>query len=679
MYIFKYSFLTSILLFGFYGYAQEVQWACKIASVNDPNKDGDYGVRQCLHIADDYPSQRASGYSYAMGYTNEKIKIKLKLEFCKPMIAQQVLIIESVNPGAITKVSVIDVKGKQKELYKAKPKLINEKNRLLSLTFDPLPNPVKFVYIEALPDKVPGKNAIDAVALSTSKAPISCEINLGSDIEFITPPTPLTSEINTEYVEKYPMISPDGRTMFFVREDHPDNTTNPNHPGTFRDDIWYSIMDDNGRWNPAKNIGKPLNNYDHNFVSSIMPDGNTMVLGNRYTSEGEPAGPGASLTRRIKGNKWSIPENIEITEFQNKNRYVSFFLSNNGKVMLLNIEPDDSYGELDIYVSFLEADGKTWSKPKNIGPDINTPRTEGTPILASDGVTMYFCSNGHFGYGGLDIFMTRRLDDTWLKWSKPINLGPVLNSPGSELGFSVTASGKYVYTYGTNATSKKSDIFVSEITKAKSIKPNPVYLIKGSVYDAKTKKPIAAKIIYETLADGANVGIASSNPDDGSYKIVLPLGKHYGYLAQAEGYIAIHENLEVPEGDEYTEIKKDLYLVPIEVGQTIKLNNVFFERSKAVLLPISYPELDRIADMLKTNSNIEIRLDGHTDNQGDPNKNMELSQQRVEVVKEYLTSKGINPKRITTRAYGGTKPIASNATEETRKLNRRVEFVITKK
>ena len=127
-----------------------------------------------------------------------------------------------------------------------------------------------------------------------------------------------------------------------------------------------------------------------------------------------------------------------------------------------------------------------------------------------------------------------------------------------------------------------------------------------------------------------------------------------------------------------TEIHKDLYLVPIEVGQIVSMQNVFFEQGKPLLLNNSYPELDKLAYILLTNSTMEIRIDGHTDNVGDPKLNMKLSQERVDVVRDYLVKKGVTAKRMTTKAFGGTKPIASNATEATRKLNRRVEFTITK-
>jgi outer membrane protein OmpA-like peptidoglycan-associated protein len=342
----------------------------------------------------------------------------------------------------------------------------------------------------------------------------------------------------------------------------------------------------------------------------------------------------------------------------------------------MSIEDDDSYGEKDIYFSTQRADG-SWTKPANIGPDINTMQGEYSPVLASDNKTMYFASQGHYGYGSYDIYVTRRLDDSWKKWSEPINLGPKINTSGGDMGFSIPASGKEVYSYSSNGD-MKADIYLTELGEAKSVMPDPVYLVSGHVYNAKTKKPIHSDIAYELLPSGVSSGTASSDPDNGEYKIVLPVGQHYGYYAEEPGYISVHENLDIPESSQYTEIHKDLYLVPIEVGQKVQLNNIFFVQSKAELINTSYPELDRMVQIMNTNPKMEIRVDGHTDNVGDPKKDMDLSQQRADAVKAYLVQKGIAAKRITTKAFGGTQPIASNAKEETRKLNRRVEFLITK-
>ena len=150
-------------------------------------------------------------------------------------------------------------------------------------------------------------------------------------------------------------------------------------------------------------------------------------------------------------------------------------------------------------------------------------------------------------------------------------------------------------------------------------------------------------------------------------------------MAEAEGYIAINENIDATETTKYTEIARDLLLVPFEVGAKIKLNNIFFAQSKSYLRESSFSELNRLVKIMKDYPTVEIRLEGHTDNQGDPKLNMQLSVDRVEAVKRYLVSKGIDKKRITTIGYGETKPIASNVKEETRKNNRRVEFVVVKK
>ncbi|MBX9851627.1 MAG: OmpA family protein [Cytophagaceae bacterium] len=204
-------------------------------------------------------------------------------------------------------------------------------------------------------------------------------------------------------------------------------------------------------------------------------------------------------------------------------------------------------------------------------------------------------------------------------------------------------------------------------------------ILRGNVYNAKTREPIAAQIIFEVLPDGLKAGLAESDSVKGDYQIVLEKGNHYGYWAKAQGYLSINENISVPAMDGYNEIRQDLYLVPIEEGQEIKLNNVFFQQSKAELLPSSYSELNQIVQFLKNNPKVVIELHGHTDNHGNPKTNYLLSQRRVEQIKSYLVSKGISHKRIMLKAFGGTKPIASNDTQETRKLNRRVEFKIIKK
>src|SRR5690606_1799811 len=158
----------------------------------------------------------------------------------------------------------------------------------------------------------------------------------------------------------------------------------------------------------------------------------------------------------------------------------------------------------------------------------------------------------------------------------------------------------------------------------------------------KTKEPISAEIIFETLPAGKDEGLATSDPEDGSYKIILTQGNNYGFMAKAKGFMAVNENLDLSTIDSYTEIERDLFLVPIEVGAIVKLNNIFFQQSKAVLLEDSYPEIERLSDFLKENPSVDIELGGHTDNQGLAKLNLQLSQDRVDMVKSFLVERGVS-------------------------------------
>jgi len=186
--------------------------------------------------------------------------------------------------------------------------------------------------------------------------------------------------------------------------------------------------------------------------------------------------------------------------------------------------------------------------------------------------------------------------------------------------------------------------------------------------------------MYEVLPEGIEVGIASSDPKTGEYKVILPHDNIYGLRAIVPGYIPVEEKFDFrsSESDEYSEVKQNLFVLPLTVGQAVILKSVNFDRSKAEVRDYSYPELNRLVQIMKANPTMEIKLLGHTDNTGDKDWNLELSNNRVTNVKNFLVERGIKAKRITQKGYGGLKPIAKNDKEETRKLNRRVEYLITK-
>jgi outer membrane protein OmpA-like peptidoglycan-associated protein len=473
----------------------------------------------------------------------------------------------------------------------------------------------------------------------------------------------LGSNVNSSYGEIGPVITQDGKTLYLDRWDHPANT-----PGSANDDIWIS-HNNNGSWEIAKNIGWPLNNKGHNFVLSISPDENSMLVNGVYTADGTT--PGVSITNRTT-NGWEIPQKVEIEDYYNKAIQISYNLSADRKTMIMSLQRKDSYGENDFYVSFLKKDD-IWTKPLHMG-SLNTLGDESTPYLAADNVTLYFSTSGRPGYGDNDIFVSKRLDNSWTNWSQPLNLGPKINTNNWDGYYSTPANGEYGYFVSSHQSLGHEDIF--RIKQADEVKPEPVVIIYGKVLDKETGKPLEAEITYYNLNTNQEVGIARTNPIDGSYKIILPYGQAYGFHADKNGYFSERSSIDLTEVKTYTEIERNLLLSPLKVGHKIALNNVWFEQSKPVLLTTSYGELDSLVQILKDNPTIKIEIAGHTDNVGDPKKNQKLSEDRVKAIKNYLINKGISANRLTGVGYGSSKPIASNAKEETRKLNRRVEFTI---
>lgn len=506
----------------------------------------------------------------------------------------------------------------------------------------------------------------------------------------------LGSQVNSEYNEINPMIAPDGKTLYFARISHPNNT----HGDKGSQDIWYSEFDEASKqWGPARRMGFPLNKDEYNCAYSITPDGQTMLIKGQYTN-GNYETRGFSLSRKT-ANGWSPPQKIDIPGYvsMSKGQFDCGFLSTDGKVLLMAFSEKKNSKEDDLYVSFRQKDG-SWTKPMDLGPEVNTKFTETTPFLAPDGATLYFSSNREGGLGSNDIYVCKRVDKTWKHWSKPVNLGPTVNTDGYDAYYTLAASGDYAYLTTFKNTLGKGDIVRVKLTDDKptnqpgrlggggddvaanpgNTRPDPVALISGKVIDQTTGKPIEARIVYQTLPDGAEAGEATSDPITGEYKIVLPYGQKYSMRAIAKDFIAEGDNVDLTQTKGFQEIKgKELKLVPIEVGRSIRLNNIFFDTGKSELRPESGPELDRLVTTLNDAPKMVIEVRGHTDNTGSNEINAKLSQDRADAVREYFISKGIEPDRIASKGFGETKPVATNDTDEGRQQNRRVEFVIVKK
>ena len=675
----KRTLISCLILVGFSSgiQAQEVQWATKVLGFSSELTPVQYSARQVLGK----PNVLPSGGQNANAWAPDKPKRKefLKVGFDKPMNIQQIAIAESHSPSAIYRVLVYDQSGKEYVVNTLNPKAVPLKGRMLNLFMEQTPYKVAAVKIEFDGGALPDYFGIDAIAISNVQYPIIADIPKLQLLASGLVVEALDRNVNSEYNELNPLLSPDGKTLYFSRKNYPGNIGGTED----KEDIWYSQLDSSGHWSLARNVGAPLNNSEPNFINSIQsvtPDGRTavMLLGNRYLDKGKMQA-GVSISSNVGGN-WSTPIPLQITNDYNFNEKASYFLTNTRKTLIMSVEREDSHGDRDLYVSFMGEDS-VWTEPMNLGDVINTASEESAPFLAADDRTLYFSSTGFSGYGGNDVYASRRLDETWTNWSDPENLGPEINSPLEDLFFNIPASSEYAY-YSRGVSETNTDIFRIKLPILRSAEP--WVIVKGKIIDPRTGKPLAAKVIYERLPDGQDLGFAQSDSETGEYEIRVPGGQMYG--VRAEGPDRISENRSVDlrkiTNDQIVEIK-DFILEPIglsvvEENATIVLNNIFFDLGKSKLKVESFPELNRIVGLMNEKMGLQIEIAGHADATGTEAFNLKLSERRAKAVAQFLTEKGISTSRVSVVFHGENIPVASNTTEEGRRRNRRVEFKILK-
>jgi OOP family OmpA-OmpF porin len=490
----------------------------------------------------------------------------------------------------------------------------------------------------------------------------------------------LVRNLNTRYDEQNPVLSPNGLSMYFTRAHDSLNIGGTKDKG----DIWLSTLTENGTWGPPANLGAPINDELKNYLLGFSPDGTIMFLNQeRKAPGGLIANDGISYSVYRNG-KWSKPSKAPVDYLFNKSGHQSGSVSADGKKMLLSLHSYASRGEEDLYISTYE-NGK-WTQPVNLGSDINTARQEMTPYLSPDGKKLYFSSNGHGGKGGRDLFVAERNGKSWRDWSKPINLGPDVNSIGVELNYFIDSKNSIAYFSTTQNSDGYGDIRAHQsIVERPDVDPAEdfhelseittpqveQFKVYGTISDVGTSQGIAVAINLKS----ANAEYNTITDNMGRYTFLIPMYEgSFTIGIKAPGYLGKTETI-IVVGDE---VEANFSLMPLEVGATMRLNKVYFDRGTANLLDQSFEELQNVVAMMRENPSVKIQLSGHTDNQGNSKLNLKLSEDRVDAVAEYLTEQGIDKKRIKGKGFGGTKPVASNASEETRKLNRRVEITIVK-
>ncbi len=473
-----------------------------------------------------------------------------------------------------------------------------------------------------------------------------------SQIQFFGEPISV-SILNSSDGENYLVLDPNSNRVAFALER---SIRNPSGQ-LDRGDIWISELDTPihlSYWN------------NREFTSPIGFLPNNQMLLNQVTFV---KGIHIGQVLLANGNK---TEPVEILFFKNRSPVQSGCLSQDGRYLILSLEANNTYGVEDLYVVKKNTDG-SWDSPSNLGFKVNTSFQEITPFLAADNKTLFFATNGREGKGSFDIYSTVRMDDSWRNWSVPQNLSTI-NTVGAETSFSFRDGEEWAYFVSTQNSDGYGDIKRirikeniekdASVIEEQEIVASPAreaHQIKLKVIDAKTRTSIPAELIQSdnTLISTDGTFVFDSLTYD---EVEIKSGGYLPKLVILDDRLSRGEHI--------------ILLEPAVAGNTITLKNVLFHQGTSNMIKGSARELDLVVELMNDNPGIKILLKGHTDNQGDSVLNVRLSEARVKTVRAYLISKGINADQIREMGYGGNSPVASNASEGTRKLNRRVEFEV---
>lgn len=384
------------------------------------------------------------------------------------------------------------------------------------------------------------------------------------------------------------------------------------------------------------------------FVSKIIQSAATGAALEIQNNNLKMWGPRSNVGEAVNSASWDAQPSV----------------SGDGQMLIFASSRPGGFGGKDLWVS-RKVRGR-WTSPKNLGPKINTSSDEEAPFIHYDGRTLYFSSNGHPGYGGHDLFITR-LDDQE-QWSKPTNLGVGVNTESDDVGFYVDALAEKAY-FASARPGGFGGLDIYEMYLPEKFKPAPVSYLRGMVLDAENKSPLVARVRLVDLTTQKTIF------EDSIQQFLIPIipGKNYALHSSRSGYLFDSRNFQPTQTELNNPFEVTALLSPLKVDQVITLNNIFFDIDKFDLKVESEVELKTMLWLMNSNPKMKLEISGHTDNTGSEVHNKELSQDRALAVKNYLINAGIKSDRIVSKGYGSSKPAAGNDSEEGRAKNRRIE------
>lgn len=683
-------------LFFVHSASAQIQWASRVLSYSSQRDEKAYSAKEALGAPSKLPSYGDCGCSWTPSMPNNNLEEFIRVGFEKKINVRTIIISENFNAGAIKAIYLFDQYNIAHLVYE-RTKVNAEYGRILTISIPATEFATNDLKLILDTESVQGYNEIDAIGISESDESLDLPgINLTDKIEFRGDAQKLGFGINSPGSEINPLITPDGKTLYYTRKDHPGNV------GTImNDDIWITYRTGN-KWSEPINAGLPLNNENNNYVIGISNNGNMLSLANTYNPGGGSEAGVAQSWKKDSTNVWKYPMNLITPGIITYNFFAEYYMNEDRSVLLVSLEKGDSYGLKDIYACFSE-NQLMWTPPVNLGAVINTVSNEMAPFLAPDNKTLFFSSDGMPGYGDQDIYVSYRLDDTWKNWSTPENLGPRVNSDGFDAYFTYSDSSAYAYFTSTRDEYFNPDIYQIPIKDIPRIQEDTTteervitviqdtendslvipeadieltndYLLFGTIFDDETELPVDAKLIFELLEYKSETD--SVNTLNKNYRKKITGNVAYKVAVLKPGYLFMEDTVRITDFTTQKVKRIDFRIKPIKKGETFILSDVNFDANSARIKSVSFKQLNLLYEQLLTNPDMQVEIGGHTNGLCDDDYCRKLSEDRAIAVMKYLTDKGIGVSRITAVGYGKANPISSNETPEGRKKNQRVEVKI---
>lgn len=487
----------------------------------------------------------------------------------------------------------------------------------------------------------------------------SCEFSISAVKNPVSfNPENLGPNVNSDADEYLPALSADGSTLIFTRSS--------NQEGSRNEDFYLSYHDTD-KWTFAESIGEPINTAQNEGAQCITADGKTLYF--TACSRSDSYGRCDLYTSEFVDGYWSQPVNLG-SNVNTENWESQPAISSDGRQLFFVSNRPGGIGKKDIWVTYKNNKGN-WTKAKNLGKDINTSKDDVSPFLHWDNQTLYFSSKGYVGMGGFDVFLSR-LNELG-EWGTVKNIGYPINSPSDENSLIVAKDGRTAYFASAYFKQGRTDLDLYTFDLPQESRAREVAYVQGTIIDSKTKKPLVAEIDLVDLKSGSSYKSSQSDLD-GDFMLCLPSDSEYALTLSKKNYLFYSENIQMHR--EGSILLKNFKLQPLEVGEQVRLNNIFFELNSYELKDESVTELNKIIKFMETNPFLVIEIGGHTDNSGSESYNLDLSEQRAQSVKNALVQRGLPSRRIQTKGYGMYVPLNDNSSEEEKAINRRTELKI---